>query len=221
MNEVCGWAWRRRTGAAADLHAWEPPEESIPTVDSMNVERAALALGSAQDDDVVDADSATRNGIEVVRRRSGGGAVLLVPDEHIWIDLWLPAGDCRWNDDVVVASAWVADVWIAAAREVGLENLRMHAGPQTGDDWAREVCFTGAGPGEVFSGDRKLVGLSQRRTRDWARFQCLVHRRWDSDATFGLMAAAAAEDAVPYRSTVASVGDLDLELAFLRALALS
>jgi hypothetical protein len=198
VNEVCGWAWRRRTGAAADLHAWEPPEESIPTVDSMNVERAALALGSAQDDDVVDADSATRNGIEVVRRRSGGGAVLLVPDEHIWIDLWLPA-----------------------AREVGLENLRMHAGPQTGDDWAREVCFTGAGPGEVFSGDRKLVGLSQRRTRDWARFQCLVHRRWDSDATFGLMAAAAAEDAVPYRSTVASVGDLDLELAFLRALALS
>jgi lipoate-protein ligase A len=38
------------------------------------------------------------------------------------------------------------------------------------------VCFAGVGPGEVLTGDRKLVGLSQRRTRHGIRIQCQAHR---------------------------------------------
>ncbi len=40
------------------------------------------------------------------------------------------------------------------------------------------MCFAGMGPGEVASAGAKLVGLSQRRTREFARFQCTVHHRW-------------------------------------------
>ena len=29
--------------------------------------------------------------------------------------------------------------------------------------------------------------MSQRRTREWARFQCVVHRRWRGDDTLGLI----------------------------------
>ncbi|MEO8162896.1 MAG: hypothetical protein ABI590_03865, partial [Ilumatobacteraceae bacterium] len=38
--------------------------------------------------------------------------------------------------------------------------------------------FAGLGPGEVLTNGRKVVGISQRRTNQSARFQCFVHRRW-------------------------------------------
>jgi lipoate---protein ligase len=37
--------------------------------------------------------------------------------------------------------------------------------------WSELVCFAGIGPGEVMLDGRKLVGLSQRRTRDGVRIQ--------------------------------------------------
>jgi hypothetical protein len=54
--------------------------------------------------------------------------------------------------------------------------------------WSRRVCFAGLGAGEVVVGPRKLVGISQRRTRDGARFQCVVHRSWDPVPLLGLLA---------------------------------
>jgi len=53
---------------------------------------------------------------------------------------------------------------------------------------AIRVCFAGLGSGEVSVGDRKIVGMSQRRTRDWARFQCLVHRRFEPDDSLDVLA---------------------------------
>ena len=45
--------------------------------------------------------------------------------------------------------------------------------------WSSLICFAGKGPGEVFAADgSKIVGISQRRTRDWARFQCVVSLKW-------------------------------------------
>jgi hypothetical protein len=41
------------------------------------------------------------------------------------------------------------------------------------------VCFAGLGPGEVTRYGAKVVGISQRRTRHAARFQCAVLARWD------------------------------------------
>ncbi len=50
------------------------------------------------------------------------------------------------------------------------------------------MCFAGVGPGEVLLGRRKLVGISQRRTRGGARFQCMVHVRWTPDVLVSLLA---------------------------------
>ena len=55
-------------------------------------------------------------------------------------------------------------------------------------EWSSLVCFAGRGPGEVFVDARKAVGISQRRTRDGARFQCAIHRRWDPATLVGLLA---------------------------------
>jgi hypothetical protein len=47
-------------------------------------------------------------------------------------------------------------------------------------EWSDRVCFAGIGPGEVLdAAGRKVVGISQRRTRGSARFQCAALGRWD------------------------------------------
>jgi lipoate---protein ligase len=122
------------------------------------VSAPALVLGSSQRPDIV--DDATIGSIEVVRRRSGGGAVLLIPDEVIWLDVLIPTDDPLWSDDVSHASHWLGDVWVAA-----LGGGSVHRGPMVRTPWSSLVCFAGLGPGEVTVGGRKLVGISRMRRR--------------------------------------------------------
>ena len=49
----------------------------------------------------VHSDTAHELGVAVVRRRSGGGAVLLDPGGVVWVDVVVPRHDPRWDDDVV------------------------------------------------------------------------------------------------------------------------
>ncbi len=66
---------------------------------------------------------------------------------------------------------------------------------------------------------RKLVGISQRRTRSWARFQCAVYRRWDPAALVELLRSPR-PTVEELAGTVATldVPDADLRAAFLAAL---
>jgi lipoate---protein ligase len=220
VNEPDEWTWEHRSGPAGTLHEPSPPNLPTRTVRQMRVEAAAIVLGSSQDEADIDHSEAERRGIEVARRRSGGGAVLLVPGDHVWLDVWLPAGDPLWDDDVGRAADWLASVWISALDAVGVRSLAAHRGALITTEWSRHVCFAGLGPGEVTARGRKLVGISQRRTRDWARFQCLVHRRWDADVSFGLLAMPGAVEAcVDWADRVATVGDSPIENAMALALA--
>jgi lipoate-protein ligase A len=54
--------------------------------------------------------------------------------------------------------------------------------------WSEWVCFAGLGPGEVTVEGRKVVGLSQRRTREAALFQCCAARRWEPARLLELLA---------------------------------
>jgi lipoate-protein ligase A len=136
----------------------------------------ALVLGSTQPDGVVDRHKATLAGVEVARRRSGGGAVLVRPLELLWVDVLLPSDDPLWDDDVGRSFGWLGQAWAAA---VGGRAVA-HDGPIRHTEWSRLVCFAGLGPGEVTFDGAKCVGISQRRTRAGARFQCAaVLRPWD------------------------------------------
>lgn len=208
MTAGLAWHWETRHGDAASLHEPVPPSTPGRTAYELVVDRPAVVLGSSQSIDDIDSAAARAAGIDVVRRRSGGGAVLLVPGEHLWIDVWLPASDPLWLDDVGWAGNWLADVWVETLAALGHTGLHTYTGPMTHNEWSGRVCFAGLGPGEVTTEGRKIVGVSQRRTRDWARFQCVVHRRWDAATTFGLLSAAgavaAAED---WLGAVAEVGE--------------
>ena len=165
-----------------------------PTLTWWAIDRPTLVLGSAQPATTVDAVAAAAAGVEVVRRASGGGAVLLDPHDVVWADLVIPPGHPRWDDDVIAAARWVGDAWVEALVALGLpaDTLECHHGGLVRSRWSDSVCFAGLGPGEVRMAGRKVVGISQRRTRAGARFQMAVLRRWDP---VGIVALLAVDDA--------------------------
>jgi lipoate-protein ligase A len=184
-----GWAVERATGSAAAFHA-RPLEAPLRrSVHVWDVESPALVLGSTQDASVVDAEACAAAGVEVVRRRSGGGAVLLDPGRAVWVDVELPRGDDLWDDDVGRASWWLGERWGAALAAVGVADPHVHRGGMVTSPWSALVCFAGLGPGEVTAGagGPKVLGISQRRTRAGARFQCAVPLTWDGARLAGLL----------------------------------
>jgi len=139
----------------------------------------ALVLGSTQPRSLVDGVRAQAEGVAVVRRRSGGGAVRVVPGDPLWVDVWLPRGDPLWHDDVVDAARWVGEWWSSALRAAGARGLSVHAGPSVRGPWSAVACFAGLGPGEVEAEGRKVVGVSQWRSRQGALFQTCAYRLVD------------------------------------------
>lgn len=195
------WRVEQHRGPASE-HLGQPQPQGR-TVRVLEVTRPALVLGSTQPAGDVDEAAAARAGVEVVRRRSGGGAVLLAPGEALWFDVAIPAGDPLWSPDVGRAFHWLGRAWAEALAGLGVV-ARWHDGPMQHTPWSRRVCFAGLGPGEVLVDGRKVVGLSQRRTRGAALFQCCALLRWDPGALLDLLAltpeeretaAAALEDA--------------------------
>jgi lipoate-protein ligase A len=103
-------------------------------------------------------------------RLSGGGDVLVGPDLLVWTDVVLPAGDPLWVADVSIAPLWLGRVWAAALTDLGVGAAIVHEGPMIRSE--SRWCFDSVGPGEVLVGGDKIVGISQKRTREGVLFQC-------------------------------------------------
>ncbi|HEX3946904.1 MAG TPA: hypothetical protein VHW47_04325 [Acidimicrobiales bacterium] len=154
------------------------------------VDRPTVVLGSTQPSTVVDAGRVARAGVDVVRRRSGGGLVYLAPGDPIWADAWIPRGDPLWRDDVLVGAEWAGEWWRSAVAAVaGPGELRVHRGSSVPTSWS-SVCFAGTGPGEVLAGPEgpKVVGLAQWRSREGSLVHGCAYRSWDPEPLVDLLA---------------------------------
>ena len=141
-------------------------------------EHGALVLGSSQSEELVNAEVLRRRGLELVKRQSGGGAVLVVPESVVWIDVFIPREDPLWEDDVGKSALWLGEAWQTTLSEFGI-SAEVHQDPYQPGDWGELVCFAGRASGEVFVDGKKSVGISQRRTRQGARFQTALARQWN------------------------------------------
>lgn len=211
-----GWIFENRRGSAGVLTASWPRSEATPWrrgVAVCHVTRTGIVLGSTQSPTVVDEGRAARQGVEVVRRRSGGGAVLVAPRDPVWIDVWVPRGDPLWSEDVGRAFDWLGDVWTATLLAVGCGGVSVHRGAYIRcTRWSSLVCFGGLGRGEVVASDgRKVVGISQRRTSHGAWFHSACILGWDPAPLLGILALSEEERDLArddLATAVVGIGDL-------------
>ncbi len=88
------------------------------------------------------------------------------------------------------------------------------------------VCFAGRGPGEVFSGPRKVVGLSQWRAREGALFSSCAYLHWDPAPLLALVdldegaREHLARDLAPMAAGLADLEPPIVDLDHVRALLL-
>lgn len=139
-----------------------------------------LVLGSSQSEQDVDTARLEVHGIELAKRRTGGGAVLVGPDDLVWFDVVLPSTDPLWDSDVSRSFDWLGEAVQRALATLGIDTER-HSGPLMSTEWSRQVCFAGLGPGELTIAGKKVVGMSQRRTRTTSRIQVAILLQWEGE----------------------------------------
>jgi lipoate-protein ligase A len=135
---------------ALRFYRWSPP---------------ALSLGRFQDEDDVDTEACARLGVEVVRRPTGGTAILHGADLTYAVAMGRPDGRAGSVDAVYGA--------IAGALIDGLARLGVHAAVARHDGVAPVVagpaCFGGMQGADLRVGERKLCGSAQARRRSGPR----------------------------------------------------
>jgi lipoate-protein ligase A len=180
------WSVRSIRGTVAELLiATDDPEhlESGRRLLVCTPTDRALILGSSQPQ-----PPAVPGLVAVHRRRSGGGAVWVEPGGLTWLELVLPGRDRLRSDDLSRSFDWLGRVMAQALVDLG-HAPNVVDGPARPGPWGRTICFAGLGPGEVLVDERKVVGMSQRRTRRWSRFGVAVLHRDATDhygATFAV-----------------------------------
>lgn len=208
------------TGLAAD---------PTPALSWSTVTGPALVLGRLAVDPEIDDEAVRAEGVEVVRRSSGGGPVLWDAG-LLALDVALPRGHRLAGDDVVDAYRWLGEAIAEGLRALGVPDVEVVGIERAREDRARpgpaaDACFGGLSPFEVTATGRKVVGLSQTRRAAGALFQAgilmsldpgLLARllRRDEEFAEGLAAAAAGlAELRPGLSAAAVVGAVDAAVA--------
>ncbi|MGL6222717.1 MAG: lipoyl protein ligase domain-containing protein, partial [Steroidobacteraceae bacterium] len=199
----------------------------------------ALILGRSQKPGAAMQQRADAEGIDVVVRAAGGGAVIagpwmcshtvLVPADHSLARMSLPR-----------SYEAIGEAWRRALGRLGIATAiapRAVAGPTGSADANRWACFTSLSCGELVGpGNRKIVGLAQVRRRngvaicaglllrqpDWPRLVRVWRGHGDDALAQSLREhAVSCEECVPLRR-VPGIAEIDAEISTeLRVLGLA
>ncbi len=130
------------------IYSWRPP---------------AVSIGYGQQlDSEIDPGQCERYGIELVRRITGGRAVL--HDQELAYSLVAPESHPALGSRSGVMLRAVSEALVETLKQFGIPaemSLEAHCGAGNNDD----VCFTAIGRYEITAGGRKLAGSAQRRSR--------------------------------------------------------
>lgn len=145
--------------------------EAPPTLRFYTWGTPSISLGSAESYHDLDLEAIAARGWEVLRRASGGAAVL--HQGQLGYSIVLPAAHPIWSGDLVRSYERLSRPLLAAFRTFG---ATVGAAPpeanrafiQDAPALARRSCFGALGPYEIVTDRKKLVGNSQIRRKDSA-----------------------------------------------------
>ncbi|MDD5564834.1 MAG: biotin/lipoate A/B protein ligase family protein [Thermoanaerobaculaceae bacterium] len=171
------------------LYRWSPP---------------CLSLGFSQPYEVADAGFCAARGVAVVRRPTGGRAVL----HHLELTYAVaaPLGRGPFTHDLQAAYQTICRALVAGLRTVGVP-AQLSGTPADGMIKPTRAipCFVGPAAGEVVAAGRKLVGSAMRRVGDAILQHGSILEGWDGALQAGCLGLA---DDSSLRSAVVTVGDL-------------
>jgi lipoate-protein ligase A len=207
-----------RTGGLAELVAWSPPSGERCAALVHPGERGVV-LGSTQAASDIDEVACRRGGYALARRNSGGGAVVIDAEAVVWLDLFVPSDDPLFARDVHRAGIFVGTLWAGVLRALlgDAAPIAVHQGGLVSTRWSPRICFAGLGPGEVTIGGKKVVGLSQRRTRAGASFFSLGLLAFDPLLHVGLAGLRDADARSLAGELAERVGVIDIAKTALEA----
>ena len=125
--------------------------------------RPTVSVGYMQEPEaLLDLDACRSAGVDVVRRPTGGRAVLHW--EEITYAVVASARDPRFGNGVAGAYEVIGACLAAALSRLGIETQLSRPERDPGRLRLRQPCFASAGRAELLAAGRKLVGSAQRRT---------------------------------------------------------
>jgi lipoate-protein ligase A len=171
------------------LYRWAPP---------------CLSLGFAQPYAAADAAFCAAHAIDVVRRPTGGRAVL----HHLELTyaVCAPLGRPPFSRDLQAAYQAICGALVAGLRRLGVA-AELSGAPAGGmiKPTAAIPCFIGPAAGEVVVGERKLIGSAMRRTGDSILQHGSILEGWDGFLQAGCLGLA---DDRELRPAVVTLADL-------------
>lgn len=137
--------------------------ESLPTLRLYAWEPACLSLGYAQPFTDVDTARLTERGWDVVRRPTGGRAILHT--DELTYSITAPLNEPRVLGSILESYNRLASALVAAVRSLGIPvEVKEHtSGKNTGAQ--NPVCFEVPSAYEITVGGKKLIGSAQARRK--------------------------------------------------------
>lgn len=121
-------------------------------------EHPTLSLGRGQHDDWIDRELCRARGVEIVRRPTGGRALLHIPSEITYAVVLPDIG----STSIKEAFTSIAAMLAGALKQLGLPVATASEGEIPGGH-SHPSCLAVTAPGEVTAMGRKLVGSAQVR----------------------------------------------------------
>ena len=138
----------RRSPPTLRFYAWSAP---------------TLSIGYGQEPaGEIDLDACRRRGVTVLRRSTGGRAVL--HDREITYSVAVPAGTAPFGSGLDAAYRAVAAGLVAGLRRLGVDARAAPSPRGQGRAGRHPGCFAAVARHEIAVGGRKLVGSAQRRS---------------------------------------------------------
>lgn len=185
---------------------------SPPTLRFYRWQNPWVSLGSGQVSRDLDRSKVEASGWQIVRRSSGGTAVL--HDGQLGYSLVLPANHRIWDGDLVASYERLADPLQQSLARLGAKTEQATVAQRTElkaatPMLAERVCFAALGPHELVAKGRKVVGNSQIRRRFASSQHGVIQVTGGQEALSGVLAGATDAECATVREFLeARVGSL-------------